>query len=223
MFKDSIKDDPPRRRLDEVLAFARLKVEKLAVATYRVTDIVAQSEPLRGSLRSCTVKALISIENESSGGDTLYLLRRLSLLCNLAVDARIGSQMNFGILSEEYSSLANLLDKEVLGTIINETQGGVLPTHSVSVAIPQTKSYKGHIKDIKDNTLHIHASGRVERIIAYIREHQSSAIKEVAALFPGISEKTIQRELLALVGKGILAKHGERRWSTYSLRHGESS
>jgi hypothetical protein len=30
-------------------------------------------------------------------------------------------------------------------------------------------------------------------------------------------EKTIQRELLALVEEGIVKKEGERRWSTYSL------
>jgi hypothetical protein len=43
-------------------------------------------------------------------------------------------------------------------------------------------------------------------------------MKDFVKVIPECSEKTIQRELLDLVGKGVLKKEGERRWSTYSLR-----
>jgi DNA-binding HxlR family transcriptional regulator len=33
----------------------------------------------------------------------------------------------------------------------------------------------------------------------------------------GVSEKTIQRELGALIESGLVMKQGERRWSVYSL------
>ena len=42
-------------------------------------------------------------------------------------------------------------------------------------------------------------------------------IKDVSPLISGCSEKTIQRELLAMVYAGILRKMGEKRWSRYSL------
>ncbi len=42
-------------------------------------------------------------------------------------------------------------------------------------------------------------------------------IKDFSQTIRGCSEKTIQRELLAMVASGVLKKEGERRWSTYSL------
>jgi hypothetical protein len=42
-------------------------------------------------------------------------------------------------------------------------------------------------------------------------------IKDVSPLVTGCSEKTIQRELSAMVRSGILKKVGEKRWSRYSL------
>lgn len=64
-------------------------------------------------------------------------------------------------------------------------------------------------KDIKDK--------RQSTIIALVKKHRTLTIKGFTSVIKGCSEKTIQRELLALVAKGVLKKEGERRWSTYSL------
>lgn len=42
-------------------------------------------------------------------------------------------------------------------------------------------------------------------------------IKDFAQNIKGCSEKTIQRELITMLGNGILKKEGERRWSKYFL------
>jgi hypothetical protein len=55
-------------------------------------------------------------------------------------------------------------------------------------------------------------------ILALVKQKPSLTVGDVARSIPSVSEKTIQRELLAMVAEGILAKRGERRWSTYSLR-----
>lgn len=55
-------------------------------------------------------------------------------------------------------------------------------------------------------------------ILALIKQKPSLTVKDIGKSIPHVSEKTIQRELLAMVAEGILAKRGERRWSTYSLR-----
>lgn len=63
--------------------------------------------------------------------------------------------------------------------------------------------------------------GRDDRrkiILALIKQKPSLTVKDIAKSIPGVSEKTIQRELLAMVAEHILVKRGERRWSTYSLR-----
>ena len=55
-------------------------------------------------------------------------------------------------------------------------------------------------------------------ILALIKQKPQLAVKDISKSIPGVSEKTIQRELLAMVAEGMLVKKGERRWSTYSLR-----
>jgi hypothetical protein len=69
---------------------------------------------------------------------------------------------------------------------------------------------KDNIKDKKDS--------RQMRILTLLRAQSHLSIKDFAAVIPDCSEKTIQRELLELVEKGIIKKEGERRWSTYSLK-----
>ena len=60
-------------------------------------------------------------------------------------------------------------------------------------------------------------NSRQSIIISLLRRKKEIMIKDVSPLIHGCSEKTIQRELLTMVGKGILKKQGEKRWSRYSL------
>ncbi len=62
--------------------------------------------------------------------------------------------------------------------------------------------------------------GRDDRrkiILALIKQKPALTVKDIARSIPGVSEKTIQRELFAMVAEAILTKKGDRRWSTYSL------
>lgn len=54
-------------------------------------------------------------------------------------------------------------------------------------------------------------------IINLLKRKKEIMIKDVSPLIRGCSEKTIQRELLAMVKAGILNKIGEKRWSRYTL------
>lgn len=60
-------------------------------------------------------------------------------------------------------------------------------------------------------------SDRSQRILAIVKAKGVVSIGDVSAVVTDCSEKTIQRELLALVSEGVLKKEGERRWSTYRL------
>jgi len=66
-------------------------------------------------------------------------------------------------------------------------------------------------KTIKDK------SNRQEIILSMLKSGVKLTIKDFAQNIKDCSEKTIQRELLSLVSKGILKKEGERRWSKYFL------
>lgn len=58
---------------------------------------------------------------------------------------------------------------------------------------------------------------RSSRILKLIKDNKEVTIKDIAVHFVDLSEKTIQRELIALVESGVLKKIGERRWSRYAL------
>jgi len=61
---------------------------------------------------------------------------------------------------------------------------------------------------------------RRDQIISIIKSKADSpiSIKDITDKIKDCSEKTIQRELIAMVEDGTLKKTGERRWSTYSLK-----
>lgn len=58
---------------------------------------------------------------------------------------------------------------------------------------------------------------RRERIRTVLEARGESTIKDIAAVVTDCSEKTIQRELNAMIEDNIVKRHGERRWSKYSL------
>jgi hypothetical protein len=60
-------------------------------------------------------------------------------------------------------------------------------------------------------------SKRRQTIIDLARERGRINVRDVAEAITDCSEKTLQRELLALVSEGVLNKEGERRWSVYML------
>lgn len=60
-------------------------------------------------------------------------------------------------------------------------------------------------------------SDREGQVLSIVKQKGSVSIKDISQVIKGVSEKTLQRTLLALVECGTLRKEGERRWSTYRL------
>ncbi len=81
-----------------------------------------------------------------------------------------------------------------------------------------TSSRRGEttVKDISDSQ-DSHVKDRRAAILSVIQNKKKVSIKDISTLIRTVSEKTIQRELTALITEGIVRKEGERRWSTYSL------
>lgn len=72
---------------------------------------------------------------------------------------------------------------------------------------PYIKNYPSSVSEKKDRT---------DKILSILSEKDIS-IKDISNSFTDCSEKTIQRELNALVLKGQIKKTGSKRWSRYSL------
>lgn len=54
-------------------------------------------------------------------------------------------------------------------------------------------------------------------VLTIIKSKGSVSIKDIATILKDVSEKTLQRQLLALVQEGVIKKEGEKRWSTYKM------
>jgi hypothetical protein len=93
------------------------------------------------------------------------------------------------------------------------------------------KDIKGHIAPIKDKSLNHTKEDSTDKvdsfknkeepkdrtmiILSFMRPSERYSIKDITSLLPGVSEKTVQRELIKLVSQGRVVREGERRWSTY--------
>ncbi len=89
-------------------------------------------------------------------------------------------------------------------------QGVRLNYESQKDTVPKNKiKYKERVQEIQKD--------RRATILGLVQKKDRIIVKDVANIIKDCSEKTIQRELSALVKQGVLKKEGERRWSTYSL------
>ena len=77
----------------------------------------------------------------------------------------------------------------------------------VQKRVINTESVKENLKD-KD---------RKALIIDMLKKKGGLGIKDFVQVIQGVSEKTIQRELLSLVAEGSIRKEGDRRWSRYFI------
>lgn len=58
---------------------------------------------------------------------------------------------------------------------------------------------------------------RKNEILKILRFNGASDIRYIQSMVPSVSEKTIQRELNALIAEGSVIRKGIKRWSTYEL------
>jgi hypothetical protein len=155
------------------------------------------------------------------------------------------SEMNLNILKAEIGSVSSLLDlviqKYKTNFLINATffkadmselAQPSISTHSYQGQVNASVKRHDAVNSLKDMTKHKDTAQPLQRssekssqnkserkqvILNLLSQKSNLSIKDFSAVITEFSEKTIQRELLALVDEGIVKKEGERRWSTYSL------
>lgn len=222
-----------------LLNFLCKKTDRLAAGVFVVTESLQKDNPLRTSLRARaldTLHALYQLESQNIS-PALSLFAEMRSLLSVAVSTGSISEDHGSILDGEYQKLSHILiDRkgEVLkgdnfdsiveqvaqdepDLFLNSSRGGmtrVSPIGREDVIKDKTGSglsynkgqSKGHPSDF---------SIRQGKILEIVDFKGSVSIRDIAGSIKDCSEKTLQRELLALVGIGVLKKEGERRWSTY--------
>ena len=95
------------------------------------------------------------------------------------------------------------------------TDDRALPEPRKDEFIKDKTDGKSSLKEF--GAISVKKNSRQNIIITILKRKKEIMIKDVSPIISGCSEKTIQRELLAMVQAGILRKVGEKRWSRYSL------
>ncbi len=195
------------------------KGHKIIAAIYLVTGHLSASDPLVAALRESAV-ALVDTDARVRAELSLVVTELLAA----AVLAGFVSEKNASIISLEVRRYGiNRDDTEHDGTINALFTPSLTPTlkdikrtsmvQNMSVKQMSDKP-KPQVHFSKEDTKII-KSNRHDTIMSFIIGQASATIKDIAALFPGVSEKTIQRELNYLVSNGRITKRGEKRWSVY--------
>ncbi len=60
-------------------------------------------------------------------------------------------------------------------------------------------------------------TSRRDEILKVVRSHKDATINDIRSFVMDCSEKTIQREIAALISLGLITKQGDKRWATYQL------
>ena len=188
------------------------KREKISSAIYLVTSFFDDKEPLKWRLRTLSTD-LISEKIKDKSSTTIEILSLLSV----AKTAGLVSEMNCDILIRELSKLEHGAEKplELMFTREIVTDDRALPEPRRDEFIKDRIDGKSSLK--KFGAISVKKNSRQNIIIAILKRKKEIMIKDVSPLIGGCSEKTIQRELSAMVQAGLLKKVGEKRWSRYSL------
>lgn len=78
--------------------------------------------------------------------------------------------------------------------------------------------HKNKQNQILSTSFQMRKQSRRDQILALFVKGVDVSIKDIAARIRGCSEKTIQRELNALLYDNVIERIGEKRWSRYVLR-----
>ena len=186
------------------------KALKITEALYRTTDLFSDAEPLKWSLRQTALDVLNARQQDFFGLEES--VKNISLKLDLASFGTFISKTNFDVIKRAYiellsnaallrESYKSLLDPPIAvamrraGNILSDKQIGVSDKREVSV--------------------------RQETLVSALKEKGPLGVGDLTRLLMEagsvLSEKTVQRELGAMVASGAVKQEGEKRWRKYFI------
>lgn len=235
------EDTKMDKNTENSLIFIMDRIKKLTEALYRVTDLYSEKEPLKWVLRESAINlydklmSIISLRlikgtfteikpTAQIFEEIMTFFRKIIGTLELASLGGFVSDINFEILKREYSSLMSFIENEK-EKIITEKKLLISPKFpEFKKPLPEKKE-KPIEQEISIGHIGQKISGskeRQEKILGFLQKNGKKTVKEIALIFQGISEKSIQRDLLELVKTGKLKAEGEKRWRVYFLEAPEN-
>lgn len=212
--------------------FIYKKAERLAKAIQLIEPAFIESVSLRNRIGMIAI-GLIDAAILPLGASRPALSRELLMLSSILSIARTGgflSAMNAELIAREAHSLLQEVaayeeprlsfdESPTLSTLARDAiSREAEPRHKEPMRSRRTAlTQKDLVSNDGINKNGLLIKDRSQAVLSVIKSKGKVSIKDISTLIRGVSEKTIQRELLALIASGIVLKQGERRWSTYSL------
>ncbi len=228
MIKDNIEDNQDLNKIGFFSGEAYLKAvfkktERIVAGLYLITGLLKDKEPIKWKIREHSMSLISSVltlnDNQAFEKDTVArsifsdLFEIISAI-NLGHISGLLSDMNHEVMRGELDKLINILKDNMVNN--KEREGYVLSEKFFNNVVNKAPQAEIRIKDsVLDNTKKM---DRKTAIVEVLKNRSNLTVKDVAQVVTGCSEKTIQRELIELVEKGVVKREGERRWSRYSLR-----
>ncbi len=146
------------------------------------------------------------------------LVREIDNIVGMLRDRLAQSAENAGyVLSEHFFKTPDLFSTGFRpdARLARGNQKGQMNDHDLWKS---EKNTAGDGYSIGHNTIQQKKLSRQESIVNVLKSQSNLTIKDFSKVIKDCSEKTIQRELIELVDRGIVKREGERRWSRYSLK-----
>lgn len=218
------------------------KSERLAKAIHLITPAFGSTPSLRRRLDEISIGLIdAAVLPPASAQKALSQeLLALSSMLSVARTSALLSEMNADLIAREVHNLLQeiaayeepRLSLDEVPSLADFAKNAprpeprvvtkLGPVSSGSGSAPNAASEEG--RALKDTSLNKgqttekpRQSDRQDAILAVLATKGTSYIKDISMVIKDVSEKTIQRELQALVFAGKVEKSGERRWTQYSL------
>ncbi len=197
-------DMPPDLIVDALTTYAKDLVSLISLAT--VAGLISRTN---GAIITQEIESLLASFHEVVDENTTragFILSQEFFAADPELQEHLGRRFGKGQINLLSDKTSGLFNEKIPFPSKDKTGKSVIAQPS---QINQGEN-EATVKDKKDS--------RQMKILTLLRAKSNLSIKDFASVIPDCSEKTIQRELLELVEKGVIKKEGERRWSTYSLK-----
>jgi len=211
------------------------KTEKVVSAVFFILNRhsalshIHEKDILADQIRTVSLEVLDLISEtllytESTLRSNLLVLTSKLLLLNgyitVAVSSELMAPAYGSIISSEVTSLISAVadysgsTERAGGNRIQAREADTFQTQK-SATTPKRQAQRAD--GLKDNSLGPIIKDRKEAIAEILKEKGQVSIKDISDVIKNVSEKSIQRDLQAMIEKGQVIRQGERRWSVYSL------
>lgn len=214
-------------------------------ATYKGRAVVSLTDVLESGKEQTSVKKVFLIERaiflaarDTDQPSYTTLIRSLNDWSNSVLEAALGTTTSKTELSGCLIRVLLSLQRAELEAILTDEQVGVLahalvevtrdvervstprldPSFFMGIPRPSNDSVMSSVQEVPQKTaIEAPSNDRHTKIREVLRGKDQVSIKNISDAIPGVSEKTLQRDLMALIERGEVVREGERRWSTYRL------